>query len=164
MRAAGAAAILLAAGYTCLLRRREGMRPIRVGRALLGDLSVLSYQICVLRRPLPELLEDALTEGPGAALFWTPLLAALQTAAGGPGLPACWRQAAEALPAPLDRMLAPLGELIPAGGERLSDAIEETREEIAGYLREETARQTGQSRVTAALCFSGACLLILVLL
>ena len=66
--------------------------------------------------------------------------------------------------AALGTVLAPLGPLLPAGGERLAAAIEETREELAGFLRAETARQASRGRVTAALCLSGACLLILVLI
>ena len=65
---------------------------------------------------------------------------------------------------PLDRLLAPLGPLLPEGGETLEAAIEETREELTGFVRAEAARQAGQGRITAALCLSGACLLILVLL
>ena len=61
-------------------------------------------------------------------------------------------------------MLAPLGPLLPEGGEALTKAVEETREELTGFLREETARQASQGRVTAALSLAGASLAILVLL
>ena len=165
MRAAGILLVLAGAVCAFVLRRREAMRPIRVGRAVLGDLSVLSYQICVLQRPLPELLAETLAAGPAGPFLWRPLLAHIREAEErGTSLPACWRQAAEALPPPLGRILTPLGELIPAGGGRLAAAIEETREELTGFLRAETARQAEQGRITAALCLSGACLLILVLL
>ena len=80
------------------------------------------------------------------------------------GLPGCWARAAAGLPPPLDRYLAPLGAMVPAGGACLAAAIEETREELTGFVRAEAARQAGQGRITAALCLSGACLLILVLL
>ena len=46
----------------------------------------------------------------------------------------------------------------------LAAAIEETREELTGFLREETARQAARSRITTALCLAGACLVILVLI
>jgi len=89
--------------------------------------------------------------------------------AGGPEaadrtLPDCWAEAVSELPPPLDGYLASLGPLLPAGGERLAAAIEETREELTRFLRAEEARQASQGRVTAALCLSGGCLLILVLL
>ena len=54
MRLIGALLLLGGAGLWCLLRRREGMLPVRVGRALLEDLAVFSYQIRVRRTPLPE--------------------------------------------------------------------------------------------------------------
>jgi len=54
--------------------------------------------------------------------------------------------------------------MVPAGGACLSAAIEETREELTGFLREETARQAARSRITTALCLAGACLVILVLI
>lgn len=163
MRVLGALLILSGAAGACLLRRREQLLPLRLGRALLGDLAVLSYQIRVCRAPLPEILEGPLSGGPGAQRLWRPLLERLE-AEGEQGLAACWSQAVRPLPPPLGVLLEPLGPLLPAGGERLAGAIEETREELTGFLREEAARQASQGRVTAALCLSGGCLLILVLL
>ena len=165
MKLIGAALVLCGAGYAWAQRRREDLRPIRVGRALLGELAVLRYQICVLRRPLPDLLEGELTEGLGAAVFWGPLLARIREAGQvGASLPECWRSAALGLPPPLGRILAPLGTLLPVGGSRLDAAIEETREELAGFLRQETGRQAQRGRISAAVCLSGALLLILVLI
>ena len=162
MRLIGALLLLGGAGLWCLLRRREGMLPVRVGRALLEDLAVFSYQIRVRRTPLPELLEEVLAQGLGAEYLWRPL--AERLAEEGASLPRCWRESVRTLPEPLGKLLLPLGPLLPAGGERLAAAIEETREELAGFLRAETARQASRGRVTAALCLSGACLLILVLI
>lgn len=87
-------------------------------------------------------------------------------AAGGRGSvsPRCWRESVRALPPPLGKLLGPLGPLLPEGGGTLAEAVEETREELAGFLREETARQASQGRITAALSMAGACLAILVLL
>lgn len=159
MRALGAILVLLGAAAGYLLRRREQLLPVRLGRALLEDLAALDYQIRFCRTPLPALLAGM--EGLGACWLWRPLAEALERSE---GLPGCWASVSAGLPPPLDRYLAPLGGMVPAGGACLSAAIEETREELAGYLREETARQAQQGRVTAALCLSGACLLILVLL
>ena len=119
-------------------------------------------QIRVRRTPLPELLEDVLTEGLGAAFLWTPLARRLQEE--GAALPRCWRESVQALPAPLGKLLAPLGPLLPEGGGTLAEAVEETREELTGFLREETARQASQGQITAALSLAGASLAILVLL
>lgn len=162
MKLAGALLLLGGAAWWSLLRRREGMEPVKAGRALLEDLAVLRCQIEICRTPMPELLRDMLSGGPGGDMLWKPLEAML--AREGAYLPECWREAVGGLPPPLDRMLAPIGPLLPAGGEALGEAVEETREELARFLQEESVRQAARSRVTAALCLSGAGLVILVLL
>ncbi len=160
MKALGALLLLGGAGLWCLTRRREGMLPLRVGRALLEDLAVLDHQIRVCRTPLPELLENVLTDGPGAEFLWKPLLERIRSE--GSSLPRCWRESVQTLPEPLKKLLSPLGPLLSEGGGALAKAIQETREELTGFLREETARQASQGRITAALSLAGACLAILV--
>ena len=161
MKLLGALLLLGSAGAWSLLRRREGQLPLRLGRALLEDLAVFRYHVQVCRTPLPELLEEVLTDGPGADRLWRPLGGFLEE---GETLPRCWSSAVRTLPPPLGKLLAPLGPLLPAGGETLAAAIEETREELTRFLREETARQAAQSRITTALCLAGASLTILVLI
>jgi len=163
MKILGALLVLWGAGGFYFQRRREALLPIRTARALLADLAVLRYQVCVCRAPLPEICTDMLREGLGAQYLWGPLGQSLQDA-GEPTLSRCWAKVADGLPPPLDRLLAPLGPLLPVGGERLAGVIEETREELARFSREESARQAGQGRILAALCLSGACLVILVLI
>lgn len=163
MRILGALLVLAGAGGFCLRRRQEDLLPVRLGRALLGDLAVLRCRICLGRSPLPQILEEDLRSGLGARWLWIPLKEALAQPGDG-GLPGCWAGAVRTLPGHLAALLAPLGPLLPQGGERLGEAIEETREELAGFLRAETARQADRGRVTAALCLAGACLVILVLL
>ena len=114
MRLIGALLLLGGAGLWCLLRRREGMLPVRVGRALLEDLAVFSYQIRVRRTPLPELLEEVLAQGLGAEYLWRPL--AERLAEEGASLPRCWRESVRTLPEPLGKLLLPLGPLLPEGG------------------------------------------------
>ena len=161
MKLLGALLLLGSAGAWSLLRRREGQLPLRLGRALLEDLAVFRYHVQVCRTPLPELLEEVLTDGPGADRLWRPLGGFLEE---GETLPRCWSSAVRTLPPPLGKLLAPLWPLLPAGGEALAAAIEETREELTRFLREETARQAAQSRITTALCLAGASLTILVLI
>ena len=163
MKWLGAVLVLWGALEGFLLRRRERLVPLRVGQALAEDLEVLRCGVCLCRAPLPEILEHTLAEGEGARYLWGPL-AALLPEAGERSLTDCWRQAAAGLPDPLQRILAPLGTLLPTGGERLAEAIEETREELTRFLRAERERQATEGRVTAALCLSGASLLILVLI
>ena len=161
MKLAGAVLVFFSAGSWCLLRWREGREVLALTRALLEDLAVLGCRVRMCRTPLPELLGEL--EGPGAKIFWRPLLERLEKAEGDT-LSHCWAGAAEGLPEPLGRIMAPLGALLSVGGTRLDEAVEETREELARFLREETGRQAGQGRIHAALCLSGACLAVLVLL
>ena len=158
---AGAALLFCGAGGWCLLRRRAGREVLALARALLEDLAVLGHRIRLCRTPLPELLEEL--DGPGADRFWRPLLERLERAEG-ETLGQCWTAAAAELPEALERIMAPLGALLSVGGARLDEAVEETREELTGFLREETARQADQGRIHAALCLSGTCLAVLVLL
>ena len=160
MKLAGAALVFLSAGSWCLLRRREERAVLTLARALLEDLAVLSGPVGLRRVPRRELVVGL--GGRGAVGFWRPLLERLGREEA--SLPRDWAAAAAALPEPLGRMLAPLGTALPAGGARLERAVEETREELAGWMREETARQADRGRVRAALCLSGACLAVLVLL
>lgn len=161
MKILGALLALMGAAGFCLQRRWEGMLPVRIAQALLGDLAVLRCQICLRRASLPQILEESLTSGLGAQWFWIPLSQSLQEQ-DGRGLSQLWSQTVQALPSPLGSLLDPLGPLLPQGGRELEAAIEETRETLADYLREETARQADRGRITAALCLAGASLAILV--
>lgn len=163
MRGLGAALVLWGAAGLYFIWRRESMLPVRVGQAVLADLAVLRYQVCICRRPLPEICGNFPPDSLGAGFLWEPLGRYLLDGAERT-LPDCWARASAGLPPPLDGYLAPLGPLLAAGGERLAAAIEETREELTGYLRAERVRQAEQGRITAALCLCGACLLILVLI
>ena len=161
MRGLGAALILLGSAMAWVLHRREATLAMRLGEDLLGDLAVLSYHVCTCRDPLPEILGTHLLGGRGETYFWGPLLDKLGTEK---PLAACWAEAAGALPPPLDRILAPVGPLLAAGGGLTERAIEEAREELTGFIRAEHVRQVQSGRLSAALCLSGACLLILVLI
>ena len=115
----------------------------------------------LFRSPLPEILGKRLDSGLGAERFWRPLLDRLGAEK---SLASCWAEAAGALPPPLNRLLEPIGPLLAAGGGPAGRAIEETREELTGFVRAEHIRQVQSGRLSAALCLSGACLLILVLI
>lgn len=165
MRALGTVLVLLGGVGLWMQLRREALRPIRVGRAILSDLALLRLEVCTRRRSLPELLETTLDQGLGAETLWRPLGERIRRGRGaGESLPACWAGAVEALPVPLGSILAPMGPLLPAGGERLGAAIDETREELTRFLQTEEERQGQAGRLTAGVCLSGACLLILVLI
>ena len=162
MKALGVLMVLGSAGGWCLLRYQVGLLPLRLGRALLNDLAVFRYQIQTCRTPLPELLEVYLTDGIAAEALWHPLREMLSEEPC--SLCQCWREAVDPLPISIRKTLEPLGPLLSTGDEPLARAIEETREELTRFLREETVRQAAQCRITAALCLAGACLVVLVLL
>lgn len=163
MRLLGCGLILWAATGAWLAQRQRLLAPLRLAEAVNGDLALLKGRSCAGGLPLPAILEHDLTEGPGAAALWQPLLAALRQEEP-PALPRLWRGLTHALPPPLDRLLAPLGPLLTLGGQGLSRAIDETREELTGFIRAERQRQATAQRLCATLCFSGAVLVILVLI
>ena len=163
MKLVGSFLILWSAGICFLLHRRESRVPILLGQALLADLAVLKSRVCTACMPLPQILESELSAGIAAQYLWRPLRLRLQ---GGDGacLEACWRLAAAQLPPPMDRMLFPLGPMLSRGEAYLGCVIDETREELTGFLRAERQRRAAADRITAALCLSGASLVILVLI
>ena len=80
MSALGALLVLWGAGGLYVLRRRQDMLPLRLGRALLEDLAVLRRQICLCRAPLPAILAKELCRGPGAQALLEPLARQLERA------------------------------------------------------------------------------------
>lgn len=163
MKLLGCGLILWAASRLWLAQRQRLLSPLRLAEAIHSDLALLKGRSCAGGLPLPAILAHDLTEGPGAAALWQPLLAAL-TREEPPPLPQLWRGLTRALPPPLDRLLAPLGPLLTLSGQGLSRAIDETREELTGFIRAERQRQATAQKLCAALCFSGAVLVILVLI
>lgn len=156
---------LVAAGFAAVWLRQMGA--YRQELALLLDLAealtLLSDRIRLSRAPLPRLLgELALRPGPAAVLFarvrrelgqGTPLKAAWEQAAGAPAL----RGDAEQLLAELSCRLT--------GDEQ---SVCRGLEEAAGQLRRMAAeRREGRrdvARREAALCFSAAAMLIILLI
>lgn len=163
MKLLGCVLILWAAGYGWLSARKRMMEPLRLAEALLEDLAVLKSRVCIGQLPLPRILARDLRESPGAAALWLPLSQALQNGTA-PSLPKIWQRQTASLPLPLGRILSPLGPLLGVGGGTLARAIDETREELAGFIRTERHKQAANQKISAALCFSGALLVILVLI
>lgn len=166
MKTAGILFIIWAAAGWYLLRRKQETLSLRLGQALLDDLLQFRYQVCIHRVSLPAILSGILTSGLGAAYFWMPLRHMIEAKPNGSrrSLPQCWMETAMNLPEPLSHILSSLGPFVPAGGDVLGKAIDEAREELTGFLRGERERQAMAGRLTAALCLSAACLLILVLI
>lgn len=166
MRLIGAILIFCGALWGYMKYRAQVMLPLRLARALAGDLAVLRSGVCVNRRPLPALLARELSEGIGAQYVWIPFTNALACSAEGAGMTArdCWTQVVDSLPPPLSVWLLPLGPLLGSGGEVVDQAIDEVREELLCYVHTGEERRSEQLKLSAALCFSGACFVVLLLL
>ena len=166
MRLMGAVLVFCGALWGYMKYRAQVMLPLRVGRALVGDLAVLRSGVCGSRRPLPAILARELSEGPGARYVWIPFQIALACSAEGEGVTVrdCWTHTVDGLPPPLSAWLLPLGPLLGTGGEALGQAIDEVREELLCYVRIGEEKRSEQLKLSAALCFSGACFVVLILL
>ena len=162
MKLLGSVLILWSAGICCYFDRREGKRLVLLGDAILCDLLVLKSRVCISCIPLPQIIERELAQGLASQQLWEPFHMLLLERKD-KGVEACWKEITVQLPSPLDRLLAPLGSMLIRGGEPLERAINETREELTGFLRAERQRRVSADRLTAAFYLSGAGLLILVL-
>lgn len=159
MKLVGAVMILASAAGGYLVYRRSAVLTLQILRALAEDLALLRCQICVHRRPLPAILDSELNRGIGGAYLWEPLAALLKRCEGTVSF--CWESAVKALPPQIAVRLAPVGKLLPVGGDTLARAIDEVREELLALARVQQAQQPARLRLSAAMCFSVAALFIL---
>ena len=161
MKLTGATLILLGAACGYLVRRRSVAQSLLLLRALADDLPVLQWKICVQRCPLPVILAEDLSGGISGACLWQPL--AQRLAQAGESFSTCWEEMMDGLPATIAQRLSPLGRLLPIGGDTLSEMLDEVHRELLRLVQEQEKRQQLSLRLTAALSFSAAALLILVL-
>ena len=144
------------------LTQRRRMR--RVLEECLASLRRMAEEIRMARTALPLLLERLAGQcGPDAAVLFSGAAAALRR---GEPLTPVWRTLSEELPLPLEsrEVLADLGADLHGDEEAVCRAIllavqrlEQHREDL------ENSRQAEEKRVTA-LCFSGAALLVILLI
>lgn len=162
MKLMGAILILCgaAAGYWNERKNREF--PLVLCRALVEDLAVLRREICVYRVPIPEILAQHLTNGPGAEYLWQPLSEKL--CKGPVGMEDCWLDIVSKLPCDVAGPLRSVGAALANGGEPLSRMIDEARSELVRTIHRGEARRTEQERIHAALYFGCALLAVLAFL
>lgn len=160
MKLLGALLILTGTFGGYLAYRRSALHLMALSKALADDLAVLRCRICIYRRTLPSILAEDLGQGSGNALFWSPLRELLERS--GDSVRVCWENASRALPAPLDKILGPLGHFVPAGGETLASSIDEVRSELLSFIQAQQEQQPVKLRIAAAMCFSCAALFILI--
>lgn len=162
MKVMGVALIFWGAmlGYT-QFRRWMNLK-IRLGRALINDLGILKVEVCIRCRALPVILERELSDGIGAEYLWKPLLCRITSGNG--AVRECWEEETANLPEQFPQRMAPLGAMLQEGGEPFSRAVEEVREDLRRDLYAEESRSALSVRLAGALCFSGASILVLILL
>lgn len=166
MKTVGALLIFLSALCGYLRCRYKAMLPLKLARALVADLAVLRNSVYISRRPLPFILAEDLREGLGAEYLWKPFGTLLGCASDGAGstVRESWIQAVWQLPVPFSSWLLPLGPFFSAGGNSLAQVIDEIREELICYIRAGEKQCSDQLKLSAALYFSAACLVVLILL
>ena len=128
--------------------------------SLLADLFELRRGICSLRKPLPLLLRELAAHSLAAGGFWEDVAASLLQKS----VSDAWTDAIKRLEPDLQSRLAPIGGFLTGGEDELGKLIDETREELAGYLHAQRLRQAAQRRIETALCLAGAGLAVLVMM
>lgn len=159
MKLLGCILVLLSACGAFLSIQHSAVQRVRLAQALADDLALLRCGICIYRRTLEQILQTDLGQG-AAAQFWIQLAVLLEKHEG--TVRCCWESAAEGLPSPLNSIMLPLGALLPAGGETFDRAANEARDALLACVRKQETERSVKLRLTAAVCFSAAMLVILV--
>lgn len=162
MKLVGVVLVFLSAVYGYLVYRCYATQTMQLLRALTDDLQLLRCRICVQRASLPVILTNDLSNGVSGRYLWMPLAERLARAEG--SFAVCWERSMDELPAMIAQRLAPLGKLLPVGGDTLARAIDEVYRELSMLAEEQQRSGSVNSRISAAVCFSAAALFILVFL
>ena len=164
IRLLGGSLILAAGGAVWLTQHLERRQRRRILWALICLLGQAEDRIRLDRVPLPALLEQ-LAKRADPAL--SPLLRETASAMTGGGDPAAvWRAGTVRLPVPEpDKLhLAALADAAQGEEENICKGILLAREKLRESLAALEGRQAEEEKRTAALCFSAAALLVIVLL
>ena len=162
MKLAGSILVIFGAVYGYVVNRQAATQTMRLLRALTDDLRLLRCRVCVQRATLPSILADDLSDGLSGRYLWMPLVARMSRAEG--AFADCWDKTMDELPAVIAQCLAPLGKLLPVGGDTLAHAIDEVHRELLALADEQQRSYAVSSRLSAAVCFSAAALFILIYL
>jgi stage III sporulation protein AB len=160
----GSVCILAAGVAVHMLQVRTFRRELSVLRGLVAALEEMENEIRLSRLPLPRLLKKAgFDRGRDVTAFFESICGAI----GAGELPAsAWRSAAAALPIARREQseLAELGRKLCGDEEQACKGIELARVRLAKALNEKSSRQADWEKRSTALCFSGAVLLIILLI
>ena len=158
MKLIGALLIFTSAIWCYFSICKESRRALQLGDALVADLAILRYEICIFRRSLPWILEERLCKDSRINQFWNIFLSELPK-----GTVEAWKSFIILFPDPLDSLLGPLGQHLAAGEDTLARAIDETRAHLTEYISCKRHEQTNQERLRCGLLLSVACFLVLIL-
>ena len=155
---------VLGGGALCWLIALAERRRTRTALGdLLSALRRMREEIRMARTPLPLLLETLGSDCRGletAALFQRSAEAALQ----GEGLETVWRDGVGLLPLPPREREALEGLTLRGDEESVCKGISLTITDLARGIEELERQRPERDRRTAALCFSGAALLVILLI
>lgn len=159
----GSGCLLLAGGLVRAGQIRTARRRLSVLRGLIGALEEMGDEIRLSRTPMPLLLRSA---GRGRGADVAAFFYAVSRDACTASLPAAWSGAAQALPlGERERSaVAELGRKLCGDEEQACKGILLATNFLARTLEELQQRQPELEKRSTALCFSGAALLIILLI
>ena len=131
---------------------------------ILSALRQMGEEIRLARTPMPLLLEYlAKDRCPDASAFFNQTAEALRR---GENLAESWQRELLCLPLPPEdiRALEPLGAALGGDEEQACKAISQAVYELAKHAEERAAERKAEDRRAAALCFSAAALLVILLI
>ena len=160
----GSACILVGGFLVQGARLSERRRQWDTLSDLLSALRQMGEEIRLTRTSMPLLLEYlAKDRCPDAAAFFSETAEALRR---GESLEETWRRKASRLPLPPEdiRTLEPLGAALGGDEEQACKAISLAIYELAKHAEERAVVRKTEDRQAAALCFSAAALLVILLI
>ncbi len=164
LKLVGSVCILVGGAMAHGARLAERRRQWDTLSDLLSALRQMGEEIRQARTPMPLLLEYlAKNRCPAAAAFLNQTAEALRR---GEGLEETWRLESSRLPLPPEdiRALEPLGAALCGDEEQACKAISLATYELAKHAERRAAERKAEDRRAAALCFSAAALLVILLL
>ena len=155
---------ILSAGMW-LLRKimKEERRRTAVLRDLTAALETMTDEIRMNRTPMPRLL---LKVGAGRCGEVMDFFAAVRVSGGEIGLSSAWRRAATALPLPEQEKQAfsELGSCLTGDEEQACRGLHAVSDQLDRALKRQCDVSAESAKRNAALCFSGAALMIILLI
>ena len=160
----GSACILAGSVLAQMSRLSDRRRQWDTLSDMLSALRQMGEEIRLARTPMPLLLEYlAKDRCPDAAAFFNQTAEDLRR---GESLTEAWQRRVSGLPLPPEdtRVLEPLSAALGGDEEQACKALAQSVYELAKHAEERTAVRKTEDRQAAALCFSTAALLVILLI